>query len=54
VVIRNINAEGGVRDHYSFETGGDSDSAERANENQQRRRILHLLSVSNARIASEV
>ena len=49
-MVRNINTEGRVRDHHSFETGGDSDSAERANKNQQRRRILHLVSVFNTRI----
>jgi hypothetical protein len=53
VVIRNIEIKGRVRDHYSFEITGDGERSKHTKENQQRRRVLHLISVSSARITTE-
>jgi hypothetical protein len=56
VVIRNVQTEtrGKVRsrDYFSFEITGDGERSKNAKKNQQGRRILHLISVSKARITS--
>jgi hypothetical protein len=54
MMVRNIDAQRRVRDYFSFEITGDGDRRKSTKENQQRRSILHLISVSNARITSEV
>jgi hypothetical protein len=54
MMLRNIDAQRRVRDDFSLEITGDGERSKSAKENQQRRRILHLISVSNARITSEV
>ena len=48
MVIRNIEIKGRVGDYYSVEITGDGECSKSTKKNQQRRRILHLISVSNA------
>jgi hypothetical protein len=51
-MVRNIDGQRRIRNDFGFEITGDGERSKSTKENQQRRRILHLVSVSNARIPS--
>jgi hypothetical protein len=48
MVVRNIKIKGRACDYFSFEITGNGERSKSTKENQQRRRILHLMSSADA------